>query len=169
MIINTDELLRKYIPNVLVTVEGEQSLYEKLRPFLSEASDFIQSQITGHQIVTDLIIAGESSPLDAAFNRVLYNHAYLNAIPSLDLVLTPNGFGIVNNQNIAPASKERVERLMASIEKQRVNTGQKRCSRISMSARNWGSRNIDGRSISGCDRRSSPSRRRWLLISSVRN
>ena len=30
-------------------------------------------------------------------------------------MLTPNGFGVVNNQNIAPASKERVDRLIASL------------------------------------------------------
>lgn len=48
-------------------------------------------------------------------------HAFLIAIPNLDLVLTPNGFGIVSNSNIAPASKERVERLMAAVETQRDN------------------------------------------------
>ena len=30
-------------------------------------------------------------------------------------MLTPNGFGVVSNQNIAPASKERVDRLIASL------------------------------------------------------
>ena len=43
----------------------------------------------------------------------------LHAIPQLDLILTPNGFGIVSNQNIAPASKERIERLLISLEKTR--------------------------------------------------
>jgi len=119
MPINTDELLRKYIPNALATVEGEQSLYEKLEPFLGEASDFIVSQITGEQVLAQIIADNESSPLKAAFNRAYFNQAYLKAIPSLDLVLTPNGFGIVSNQNIAPASKERVERLMANVEQQR--------------------------------------------------
>lgn len=38
-------------------------------------------------------------------------------VPSLDLVLTPNGFGIVSNQNVAPASRDRVARLIASLEK----------------------------------------------------
>ena len=38
------------------------------------------------------------------------------------MVNPPNGFGIVNNQNIVPASKERVERLIATIEKQRDDT-----------------------------------------------
>jgi hypothetical protein len=43
----------------------------------------------------------------------------LRAIPSLDLVLTPNGFGVVNTQTIAPASTQRIETLMASMRKMR--------------------------------------------------
>lgn len=46
----------------------------------------------------------------------------LHAVPQLDLVLTPNGFGVVSNTNIAPASKERVERLLLSLEKMRDDT-----------------------------------------------
>ncbi len=37
--------------------------------------------------------------------------AAYNAVPQLDLVLTPTGFGIVSNQNTAPASRERVDSL----------------------------------------------------------
>lgn len=37
--------------------------------------------------------------------------AYLDALPHLDLVLTPTGFGVVNNQNVAPASVDRVNNL----------------------------------------------------------
>lgn len=33
------------------------------------------------------------------------------AVPHLDLVLTPTGFGVVSNQNVAPASAERVANL----------------------------------------------------------
>ena len=47
--------------------------------------------------------------------RIVAFDAFRNAVPHLDLILTPNGFGIVNNSNIAPASKERVERLIASL------------------------------------------------------
>lgn len=42
----------------------------------------------------------------------MVTQAFHNAIPSLDLVLTPNGFGIVSNTNVVPASKERIERLL---------------------------------------------------------
>lgn len=37
--------------------------------------------------------------------------AYADSVPHLDLVLTDSGFGVVSTDNIAPASKERVERL----------------------------------------------------------
>lgn len=37
--------------------------------------------------------------------------AYADTIPHLDLVLTDAGFGVVSTANVAPASKERVDRL----------------------------------------------------------
>ena len=43
---------------------------------------------------------------EAACTRAAYN-----LIPQLDLVITPTGFGIVSNQNTAPASRERVAAL----------------------------------------------------------
>lgn len=44
--------------------------------------------------------------------------AYYLTIPQLDLVLTPTGFGVVNNQNVAPASAERVSNLRKEIHRQ---------------------------------------------------
>lgn len=41
--------------------------------------------------------------------------AFWNAVPSLDLVLTATGFGVVSNQNVAPASADRVEKLRTSL------------------------------------------------------
>ena len=50
---------------------------------------------------------------DAAEAFVCYTAAY-EAIPALDLIATPNGFAVVSNQNLAPASKERVAALRES-------------------------------------------------------
>ena len=49
------------------------------------------------------------------FRRAVYATAAYNALPTLDLVATPNGFGVVSNQNIAPASKERVAAFRESL------------------------------------------------------
>ncbi len=44
--------------------------------------------------------------------------AYFDSVPQLDLVLTPTGFGVVSNQNLAPASSDRVLRLQAVLKRQ---------------------------------------------------
>lgn len=48
--------------------------------------------------------------------RYICFKAYCDAIPMLDLVMTSTGFGVVSNQNVAPASKDRVEALRKSME-----------------------------------------------------
>lgn len=47
--------------------------------------------------------------------RLTAIEAFRCALPHLDVILTPNGFGIVSNTNIAPASKERISRLLDSL------------------------------------------------------
>ena len=59
--------------------------------------------------------------LKVTMARIVAFDAFRSAIPHLDIILTPNGFGIVNNSNIAPASKERVERLINSLLDNRDN------------------------------------------------
>lgn len=44
--------------------------------------------------------------------------AFWDAIPQLDLVLTPTGFGVVSNQNVAPASADRVKALRSQLRRQ---------------------------------------------------
>lgn len=41
--------------------------------------------------------------------------AFLDAVPQLDLVLTSTGFGVVSNDNVAPASADRVRSLKESL------------------------------------------------------
>ena len=128
-IITTDAQLRSIIPNVLATVEGETSLYEKLAPFLETSEEWAVQNFVPYELFE--LIAGSSASAETVaedatitalclpLEKIIVCQAYMTAIPSLDLVLTPNGFGIVSNQNIAPASKERVERLQASLEAER--------------------------------------------------
>ena len=106
MMINDDAQLRQYIPNALVTVSGEQTLFDKLQGDL-QLSEAWFARTFG---------VVESTPTVC---KVLATDAFLRAVPSLDLVLTPNGFGIVSNNTIAPASKDRVDRLIGSLESNR--------------------------------------------------
>ena len=106
MMIQNDAELRQYIPNALVTVSGEQSLFDKLQIDLQLSESWF-ARIFG---------VVESTPTAC---KVLATDAFLRAVPSLDLVLTANGFGIVSNNTIAPASKDRVDRLLSSLEQNR--------------------------------------------------
>lgn len=61
-------------------------------------------------------------PEDYANQPLLEAYVYKNAaaesIPSLDLILTDSGFAVVSNQNLAPASRERVAALLNSLRRQ---------------------------------------------------
>ena len=67
------------------------------------------------EIFDDIAERPDNNITKVTMARIVAFDAFRNAVPHLDLILTPNGFGIVNNSNIAPASKERVERLIASL------------------------------------------------------
>lgn len=64
-----------------------------------------------------LVAAGDMvSGLAAAVAAYGCNRAYADTVPHLDLILTPTGFGVVSNENVAPASAERVQRLLKALE-----------------------------------------------------
>ena len=119
MLITSDNNLRELIPNVLNTVEGEPSLLDRLTPYLQSAEEWVSLHFTGQRVLEEYTAAAESNAIRRLLQRIIAKHAFMEAVPSLDLILTPNGFGIVSNQNVAPASKERVERLIASLEAER--------------------------------------------------
>ena len=102
------------IPHVFATVEGEPTLFEILYPFIDTAEQWAIDTFVSEDVFPQLTEA-EVAPL----SKLVAYHAYMSAVPSLDLVLTPNGFGIVSNTNVVPASKERIERLLASLESER--------------------------------------------------
>lgn len=110
------ETVLKYIPNVLTEAAGEQPLAEKLMPYIDSARIWLESEITGSgDFLSD-------AHRDFALT-IIIRRAYADAIPSLDLVVTASGFGVISTDNMAPASKERVERLISSLrEYVRANT-----------------------------------------------
>lgn len=107
LLIKSNDELRRYIANVVHEVDDETLLYDKMRPFIEQAQLSIERRFIG-----DIALDDEQRQAACALVAI---DAFYHAIPSLDLVLTPNGFGIVSSTNIAPASKERVDRLRASL------------------------------------------------------
>ena len=122
LLIPDNNVLLQFVPNVLKSVQGETLLFDKIAPHLEVAEAWLTTTFLSEAVLTEL-------PTRDANNKLLYYarmavvaEAMLHAVPQLDLVLTPNGFGVVSNTNIAPASKERVERLLLSLEKMRDDT-----------------------------------------------
>ena len=113
-LITTDEQLRSFIPNVQSTVKGEQSLFDKMQPFLATAETWVTSTFAPIEILL-------SSEISQIASNLVAIEAYRKALPSIDLLLTANGFAAVSTQNLAPASKARIDRLVASLTDQRDN------------------------------------------------
>ena len=118
-LITNDQQLRRYLPNAFDTVEGETTFFDKILPWLDQAERWVMTQFIGSDFAPELLAMAENEPLRTCAMLVTVHEAFMRAVPSLDLVLTPNGFGIVSNQNVAPASPHRISRLIASLEASR--------------------------------------------------
>lgn len=114
-LITTDEQLRSHLPNIIASVKGETPLIERLSLFLYLAEDWVKSTFTSESTFNTICGYTDSNPLKITTACLVVADALRRAIPSLDIVLTPNGFGVVSTQNLAPASKPRVDRLVGSI------------------------------------------------------
>lgn len=112
---NYDDIIATTLPNVVATVPGEAALIDKVAPHIDAAEAEMINNIIGDKVF-DLLCADESlSELRVTAARYALASALLTALPALDVVLTPNGFGVVSTNNIAPASSARMEALKASI------------------------------------------------------
>ena len=112
MIVKTLEQFQKAMPTA-VAIEN----FSDVEPYAQSAELWIREQVLGkdlYDLVNDLVDpveAGDNADLQRLCRSIIGNHAFWDAIPFLDLVLTNNGFAVISAQNKVPASKERVERL----------------------------------------------------------
>lgn len=114
-LITTDEQLRSHLPNVIASVKGETPFIERLALFLDLAEDWVKTTFTSESTFNTICGYTDSNPVKILTVRLVVADALHRAIPSLDIVLTPNGFAVVNTSNLAPASKPRVDRLVGSM------------------------------------------------------
>ena len=114
-LITTDEQLRSHLPNVIASVKGETPFIERLTLFLDLAEDWVVNTFTSVSTFNTICGYTDSNNVKILCSRLVVADALRRAIPSLDIVLTPNGFAVVNTSNLAPASKPRVDRLVGSM------------------------------------------------------
>lgn len=118
-LITTDEQLRKHLPNVIASIKGETPLIQRLSLFLDLAENWVVSTFVSTSTFNTICDYTDSNIIKTLCSRLIVADAFLRAIPSLDIVLTPNGFGVVSTQNLAPASKSRVDNLTESMRSHR--------------------------------------------------
>lgn len=114
-LIMTDAQLRAHIPNIIASVKGEVPFIERLALFLDLAEDWVKTTFTSESTFNTICGYTDSNNIKIFCSRLVVADALRRAIPSLDIVLTPNGFAVVNTSNLAPASKPRVDRLVGSM------------------------------------------------------
>lgn len=114
-LITTDAQLRSHLPNIIASVKGETPLIERLSHFLDLAEDWVINTFTSTSTFNTICGYTDSNNIKILCSRLVVADAMRRAIPSLDIVLTPNGFAVVNTSNLAPASKPRVDRLVGSM------------------------------------------------------
>lgn len=116
MFIQSNNELRELLPNTVIEVEGEQTLYDKIRPYLNYAEQWWQREICPLSQIPD---AQTDYTANNLARKALASEAMLYAVPALDMVLTANGFAVANTDQVSPASKDRVDRLLRELEEAR--------------------------------------------------
>ncbi len=96
-------------------------MLDKLAVFLNLAEDWVTKTFTSETTFNTICEYSDDNPIRQATARLVVAETMLRAIPSLDIVLTPNGFAVVSTSNLTPASKPRIDRLMGSMLTHRDN------------------------------------------------
>mgnify|MGYP004701084907 CR=1 FL=1 len=110
MIIKTLDQFQKAIPTAVAI-----SNFADVEPYIRSAEMWIKNRVLGTDLYdfldNDESSTDENTDVLLLSANVIANHAFWEAIPFLDLVLTDSGFAVISANNKLPASKERVERL----------------------------------------------------------
>lgn len=107
----------------MLTLKKED--FEKSVPAFRDYEDRTYKAILPYMEATMKRAYEELEPeavMDSVINELkdyIYKSAAWDALPHLDLTLTENGFAVVSNQHVAPASAERVERLREHLRQQK--------------------------------------------------
>ena len=116
-LIPDDAALRRYIPNVMATLPGDRTLFERLEPHLVTSQQWLESSMIDRGLLAELVEMAQSAdePLYHLPRMATALRAWRSAIPSLDIVVTANGLAAVETKTTKPASASKINRLMTSL------------------------------------------------------
>lgn len=98
-----------------IGTSAQNNVYEMVLPEVESQFDLLNEQILGSAGCDMFDEAAEDSVLRRNYIRMVVVTAFLSVMRQLDLVLTPTGFGVVANDNVSPASKQRVDALESQL------------------------------------------------------
>ena len=105
----------------------DEAMESRFSSFLARAQEWVTDKIIGDQLETALepgANIGQNDPhekLRGLVGRVISELAYLNSVGESDLQRSEAGFVVQNNDKMSPASLQRVERLIQSLN-ERINS-----------------------------------------------
>lgn len=94
-----------------VGMSAGDNVYESVLPAISDAAEVLLASVLGQEGQQVVQAAGDGSFTMRLCRKTVCLAGTLAVLRQLDLVLTPTGFGVVSNDNVAPASQARVDAL----------------------------------------------------------
>lgn len=125
MIVKTTSEMKRHL--LSFNLKLDEAMESRFSSFLARAQEWVSDKIIGEQLETALEPGsdiGQNDPhekLRGLVGRVISEMAYLTSIAESDLQRSEAGFVVQNNDKLSPASLQRVERLIQSLN-ERINS-----------------------------------------------
>lgn len=125
MIVKTTSEMKRHL--LSFNLKLDEAMESRFSSFLARAQEWVTDKIIGEQLETALEPGsdiGQNDPhekLRGLAGRVISELAYLASIAESDLQRSEAGFVVQNNDKMSPASLQRVERLIQSLN-ERINS-----------------------------------------------
>lgn len=97
-----------------VATSSHVEVYDKVKPHFSVSYNECKADVLG-AVGTSAAEDEHHASLTADVKRWVALQAFLAVFRQLDLVLTPTGFGVISTNQMAPASKQRVDALVGHL------------------------------------------------------
>ena len=116
MILKDTPQARQFLPSLNLTLAND-----RFNDFFRRSQQWLVEHIIGDALESlleaeiNLTQTDNHAELRLACQRVIAEKAFLDAIPEMDMQLTEAGFAVQNNDDFAPASAQRVDRLAATL------------------------------------------------------
>lgn len=125
MIVKTTSEMKRHL--LSFNLKLDEAMESRFSSYLARAQEWVSDKIIGEDLETALepgADIGQNDPhekLRGLVGRVISELAYLNSVGESDLQRSEAGFVVQNNDKMSPASLQRVERLIQSLN-ERINS-----------------------------------------------